>query len=294
MRRFAATIGVVISVLVLGALLLLPTGTTGAAASRLGPTTKSAHVAFEDCPAATTVLTVSIPRLSYSARQAVNVTVTLTNTRATACGESSTSPPPAQVQNQLNVGPCGQLGLEIFNAKGANVYPGNVALHCPAEFGVELPAHSRLRATSSWNQQASYNSTALAPRGAYRLGVSLQLGRAARPPFSFQIRLIGSAKGPLPLTTLPPQSTGPVTVCPEPGPTVPPTPSCAGLVPALPQSPTGGAMPLTPCQGTSATLISATGIALAAPLAVAAQVSAACPTPVVVPRQETIPTIPSR
>ena len=292
MRRLALTAALVISGL-LGILAVLASPRSGAAQARGGATTKSAHIAFEDCPAATTVLTVSIPRLSYSARQPVEVTVRLANTSDTDCGQSASSPPPVQVPNQLNVGPCGQLGLEIFNAKGANIYPGNVAFPCPAEFGVELVAHGHLRTTTSWNQEASYNATTLARRGTYRLSISQQLANPSRTPISFRIKLTGATKGALPTTTLPPQSGGPVTVCPVPPPGSLPAPNCVHISPVWPPAQVPERVP-TPCAGTSATLISVIHSAVVSARASAQRVSAACPTPVVAPHHDTIPTVPPK
>jgi hypothetical protein len=294
MRRLAGQAALVVSGLALGTLVVVPWPGSGAAAPRSGALTTSAHIAFEDCPAATTVLTVSIPRSSYSARQPVLATVTLANTSATNCGQSLNSPPPVQVPDQLSVGPCGPLGLEIFNAKGANIYPGNVAFPCPAEFGVELLAHARLRTTASWDQRASYNSTTLARRGVYRLRISQQLANPSRTPISFRIKLTGTTRGSLPTTTLPPQSGGPATVCPPSIAGSSSTPDCVHISPVSPPTPPTPGQAPTACAGTSATLISVLQRAVVLAGASARRVSAACPTPAVAPHQDTIPTIPSR
>jgi hypothetical protein len=150
--------------------------------------TQSVHLQFENCPAATTILTASEARVSYSNHRLVNINVSITNSSANACG-----PSPEQVAlsgENLVVGPCGEVSVDIDNARGVNVYPGRTGIACPAETGVPVPANGTLTAIASWNQRASYDSTHLAPRGRYELSIQQLL--------DFAIRLTGSSSGPLP------------------------------------------------------------------------------------------------
>jgi hypothetical protein len=233
---------------------------------------QSRHVAFEGCPPATTVVKASLKRLTYTPYQAVTITVSVTNGSGTACGRLS-GQGLIPGQGQLSIGPCGTFGLEVQNAKGTNIYPGTAAFACPAEFGVAVPAHGAVKATTSWNQEASYASKALAGRGKYRLSIVVQMGAPTKGGMiSFPITLTGSSAGSLPAGPLPPESAGPVTVCPEPAGGSAPLLSCAGATPAVPK---GRAVAGPPCQATSATLI-----------------SAACPMPVVTAQPLRIPTTP--
>jgi hypothetical protein len=196
-RIAAATLIALISAALAGGLGTGPAGASPRARTVHAPThrshtasehTPSVHLQFENCPAATTILTASMSRLSFSNHQLVNVDVSITNTSATACGPSPEQVPPAR--EELVVGPCGEVSVDIDTARGVNVYPGTGAIACPAEPGVPVPANGTITAMASWNQRASYDSTHLAPRGRYELSIQHLL--------DFAIRLTGSSSGPLP------------------------------------------------------------------------------------------------
>jgi hypothetical protein len=221
------------SVVAAAAVALLTLATLGVAGSVASGAThavsshheqKSAHVAFETCPSATTILTVSLPHLTYSNKSVVTVHASITNTSGTACGQAPVGTGPA---SQLQITPCGELVMGIDNAQGQNVYPGSGGFGCPAQETVLVPAHTTLRAVTDWNQRASYDSTHLAPRGTYTLRMD-----GALP---FTIRLTGTSTGPLPGPTPAPLplpttfnpcqvsnnlrcTTVPVTPIPPPGP----------------------------------------------------------------------------
>jgi hypothetical protein len=148
---------------------------------------KTVHLAINGCRASTTVLTAAMTRLSYSQHQAVTVNVSLTNNGNAACGVSN---PPVPGGQPLTIGPCGDLSLVIRNGTGKNVYPGQVVFHCAPIFGVEIPAHTSVSTTGTWNQASAYNSKKLASRGKYKVSIAGKL--------TFTITLTGSSKGPLP------------------------------------------------------------------------------------------------
>jgi hypothetical protein len=190
--------------------------------------TESAHVSVSGCPAATTVLSATLSQQSFTQRRAVTASVTLTNTSKSSCGASAQSPP---MSNQFSLGPCGTLPLGVVGPKGKDVYPGHVVLACPAEFGISLGAGASLSTTASWEQEASYGSMKLAPRGHY----TLVIGGVLR----FNITLTGSSRGSLPTittTTLPPSASPAIF---PPGQAVPPRfQFCATLPNAV--APSGG------------------------------------------------------
>jgi hypothetical protein len=169
---------------------------------------KSAHVAFETCPSASTILMVSLPHLTYTNKSVVTVHASITNTSGTACGQAPVGTGPA---SQLEITPCGELFMGMDNAQRQNVYPGTGGFGCPAQETVLVPAHTTLRAVTTWNQRASYDSTHLAPRGTYTLSMDGAL--------QFTIHLTGTSTGPLPgPTALPAPLPATFTPVPSAGP----------------------------------------------------------------------------
>jgi hypothetical protein len=144
--------------------------------------TKSAHFAYGQCPARTTILKASIARLTFAKGQPVVVHVTITNTSATACGDvTSTGSTPAPPPSRVVVGQCGQISLVVDNRKGQNIYPGLQVIMCPFIPGPALPAKGSVSATGAWDQLAyppqhpqPGNAHAVAP-GRYKLTIGGQV-----------------------------------------------------------------------------------------------------------------------
>ncbi|HEY1827946.1 MAG TPA: hypothetical protein VGF87_08000 [Acidimicrobiales bacterium] len=205
MRAFRVVTGVAAIAVVL-AFVGMP-GETGAAAPKAShshstaPLVKSTHFAFDGCRKATTVLSASMARLSYSQHQTVTVNVTVANDGSTTCGQAT----PSLLGGQLSIGPCGDLALIVRSGAGKNIYPGKLAIACPAIFGVSIPGHTSVSTTGSWNQGASFDSKKLAPRGTYKVSIAGKL--------TFTIRLTGSSNGPLPPLALAPPPEPPAIVC---------------------------------------------------------------------------------
>jgi hypothetical protein len=166
----AASIAVVIA----GALTLtlcgpLPLETAAAAAP--SPTLiKSAHVAFENCPARTTILRVTMLNLFYVSYQSILVGISVRNTSGTACGHTYLPRSVALPNLGLQIGPCGSVSMVVKNALGQEVFPGpGDAPSCPQHYSVRLPAHHSLTTVAVWSQQLGLNGQGLVPRGIYRI-----------------------------------------------------------------------------------------------------------------------------
>jgi hypothetical protein len=153
---------------VTAAFLLLVLAATPNEANATAPRTKTTHLIFENCNGGTT-LKVTLPRLTFKADQPVTFNVTISNPSATPCGPSPPVVGLVQGSSGLEVGPCGPVSMAIDNAKKADVYPGHVAIGCPAEFGLLLPAQGSLTATGTWDQKIPFGGSHKAPRGHYRL-----------------------------------------------------------------------------------------------------------------------------
>ncbi len=185
-----------------GALLTASAGeglaSAGAAVVKSSVTlTRSAHVAYETCPAKSVLLTATMRRLTYSQGQPMTVHITVTNTSDTQCGYETTGGTPIGPPRQLTVGQCGEISLVINNAKGQNIYPGRVVINCPDISGPDLPARGSLTATATWNQSAypvqvtNPWTSHPAPTGHYRLiidqRISFPVTITAPPPVSASI-----------------------------------------------------------------------------------------------------------
>ena len=164
----------VVGVIALGGLLLAAPAAASAPAASGSGYVKSGHVAFGSCAANDIEMRVTMPKLSYTARQPVAFTVDVHNVGTTSCdypGPIGTS----------SVGPCASIQMTVHNAKGVNVWPGTINFMCPPPPPRSLSAKAHFSAQGSWNQRFGYISHGLAPRGNYRLIVE---GR-----FSFPIVL---------------------------------------------------------------------------------------------------------
>jgi hypothetical protein len=134
--------------------------------------TRSGHVAFEGCPTKNIVATVSVPA-HPSVGSPVRYTVTLINDGASLCGPTELRVQPARAG--LTVGPCGILPAVVRNGAGVNIYPGPVAFSCPADWFIDIPAHTSVTATGVWpGSQAlgpALPQVSAAPPGRYRIEV---------------------------------------------------------------------------------------------------------------------------
>jgi hypothetical protein len=161
--------------------------------------TRSAHVPFENCSAKNVTLTVSLPERSFAQPSVTKMPVTyqvmLHNAGDTPCGRPV---PGLSLSRSLYVGPCGALSSVVYNAIGANVYPGAAVFACPASNAVYLPAHGTLASTGRWTGYeylARSPGTAAqlrpAPPGAYHLVIgSVGVGAATARPVILAFTLV--------------------------------------------------------------------------------------------------------
>jgi hypothetical protein len=177
----------------LAALTLLPTAAlpttavpavaaTADSTTTTSPTiTRSAHVAYEGCPAKDVVLSVSVNRHTFVTGQPVTYRVSLHNLSGQRCNAPGEQSPPQQSQlggGPLGflLGPCSPLPVIIDNAKGVDVFPGPEAISCPAILGPSLAAHATISTTGTWDQMEGGLRPARiatpAPVGRYRIVVA--------------------------------------------------------------------------------------------------------------------------
>jgi hypothetical protein len=134
--------------------------------SPVAPTViKVGPVDVGDCPPGTIEATVTIPRTVFTVNQPVSVRAVVRNTGTVPCDYAGLSAKPQEA------GPCGMLSMEVENARGLDVWPGNVAYNCQAEFEESIPPKGSVVAVGSWSQDEG----TLAPRGRYRLIVGRKL-----------------------------------------------------------------------------------------------------------------------
>ena len=112
-------------------------------------------------------LTVTVPRHAFLPGQLVQYAVVLRNTSAHAC----TAPGAGLVHGPLAMvlGPCAPVSVRITKAGGADVYPGDVALSCPAILGEPIPPHGSITASGNWDQRSANATRAQLPPGTYTL-----------------------------------------------------------------------------------------------------------------------------
>jgi hypothetical protein len=173
-------------VVVLAVAVLTGVGTepVGAASHRV-PTTisRSAHVAYADCPAKDVELTVTLPSRTYGLGQNVHYLVRLHNLTARTCN-TGTPAQPELGPPVLALGPCSSMPLSIKNARNTQVFPDAGGIACPALLGPSLAPHATLRATGTWDRvEGALRSAHIpmpAPAGRYRLVIA----RAVSVPFT--------------------------------------------------------------------------------------------------------------
>jgi hypothetical protein len=158
------------------ALFALPATATAAAAA--SPLSRTVHAPFGTCKAKQISMKVSLPRLTFTARQAVTVTAVVTNEGTTGCTFNGGGPPidtspsvPQPPAPPLSIGPCSALGMQFDNAKGVDIWPDKAAFSCPALSGRQLTPGDTLKAVGEWNQQLISPEHGRAPRGHYKLVV---------------------------------------------------------------------------------------------------------------------------
>ena len=165
--------------------------------------TRSAHIAYENCPAKDVVLSLSVPRHTYATGQPVTYRVSLHNEsgrRCTVPGAQPSSLLPNANASSLGVtqlgfllGPCSPLPLTIDNAKGVEVFPGPEAISCPAFQGPPLAARATISTTGTWDQVVGGGLRPArlptpAPAGLYRIEVGTKV--------SVPISLVGGPPTP--------------------------------------------------------------------------------------------------
>jgi hypothetical protein len=148
---------VLAAVAVLAAAALVPPAIDAAAAGAATTpgsafVVRSGHVPYESCLAADVTLTVSVPRRTFAPGQLVRYAVALKNDSAHAC----TAPFAGLAHGPLPLvlGPCSPVSVRITNATGGDVYPGHVALGCPAIIGEPIPPHQSIFTAGSWDQRS--------------------------------------------------------------------------------------------------------------------------------------------
>ncbi len=222
MRRLATALLVTLTVAIAGAIGLLAGPPGAGAATRATPAspptiTRSARVAYLSCHAPGVLLTASIQRAAFAPGQLVTYRVSIRNLSHTACGYANgiTATTNPVIGGKGLLGPCGALSVVIDDERGSQVYPGPIALSCPALLGPGLQAGRTITATGTWNPSLQIDGVArpgYAPTvrpGVYHMVVD---GKVTLP-----IDLEGSPNVLSPPGTLPP-STSPPAPPPVPSP----------------------------------------------------------------------------
>jgi hypothetical protein len=245
MRRAlaAATAAIAIAVATSTAMTVIAAGPASAKNSKL---VKSAHVAFESCPIATTLMKATLLGTNFSANQPILVGISVRNESNHACGHAPRSSNPLSSLG-IEIGPCGNVSLRVENAQRHNVFPGPGDVpSCTLQFSVRLRAHQSLSTVGVWNQQLGLNGQTRVPAGTYRIIIDNKI--------TFSITLT-SPSGPVvpgaPNTT--PPSPGPcgsffnlIASAPTPTPATTTTTTTTTPIPTGPKCPIGQVAPPTP------------------------------------------------
>ncbi|MCL4423351.1 MAG: hypothetical protein M1115_09370 [Actinobacteria bacterium] len=129
------------------------------------PLTEQGYVQLPQCPTARVLMTVSVNTLSLPAGTPLRVQATATNLGSSTCELAGY--PYMAVQE---IGPCGVIGMKVVNASGSDIWPGNIAINCPAEQSLPLVPGHEITAAGSWSQ-ISWSSAKVTP-GRYHLIVA--------------------------------------------------------------------------------------------------------------------------
>lgn len=237
---------------------LLAQPTTAAATTRAEPSpsalSRSAHVAYLNCPARDVLLTGSVQRQSFATGQPVSYTVSIHDLSHTACGYANGVTVPTNAINPAAglLGPCGEVPVQVENSRGSVVYPA-VGVGCPLILGPPLAAGQTITTTGTWDQIAwgitalQRGAGALVPRGEYRLlidrKVTLPIDLTG-PPFISPPATLPPRTNPLPAPSTPAQPLPNL-----PAPTIPSTsPPSTTTTTTAPTAPTTPTAPSTPSE----------------------------------------------
>ena len=158
-------------------------GADGAAHGSPPRLAQAGHVAFWDCPAATTELLVALNTLTLHPGRSLDVTFAVRNGATTACTYTALFAEGAagRTSTTLKAGPCGSVGYEIVGPHQRNVWPGDRVVNCPALGFAQLAPGATVTGTGSWDQTRP-DSAERVPVGNYTLVVSRR--------FSFPIHVV--------------------------------------------------------------------------------------------------------
>jgi hypothetical protein len=146
-----------------------PASATVAARQGSAGRSESARFSFENCPARTTILRATIAKRMFRYGEPVVMHIALSNVSAKPCGTPGPAVPMGPLP--LTAGPCAVISVQVNTSKGVDLFPGPVAIPCPAPFPLFLHAHQTLTTTDQWAQTASLTSGSRvhASPGNYRL-----------------------------------------------------------------------------------------------------------------------------
>jgi hypothetical protein len=177
-------------------------GAAGASTSKSGVQVQSGNAPFGSCGASDIEMLVTIPRTSFTRAQPVNVSVLVRDIGKSTCNFQRPGPVPAPgspaATENVSIGPCGAMAMEVKNKKGTDIWPGKGFFSCPllSSGGGGLEPGKTLTASGTWDQEAvvtpseinsSIKATGsspgqkLAPKGAYTLVIDNR--------FTFHLRL---------------------------------------------------------------------------------------------------------
>jgi hypothetical protein len=133
---------------------------------------RTAHVAFWECPAKSTSVLVAVDALVLHPGQTLHLSFIAKNLGQAAC--SYVAPyagvVPGPTAAALAMGPCGSLPFVVDNKHGHNVWPGTAAFACPALGYAQLASGQVVQGTGSWDLTRG-GSTAHVPPGTYTVVV---------------------------------------------------------------------------------------------------------------------------
>jgi hypothetical protein len=173
-RRAVSKVPIAILVIVMAMAASVSTAVTGArpaAASK--PSTaliKTTRVAFENCPARSTVMKVTMLGLTFSTNEPILVGISIRNDSDKACGHLSLPRSAPLASLGIQIGPCGNVSMVVEDAQRHEVFPGpGDAPSCAQRFSVRVPAHHSVASVGVWSQQLGLHGQTPVPRGIYRI-----------------------------------------------------------------------------------------------------------------------------
>lgn len=133
---------------------------------------RTAHVAFWECPAKSTSVLVAVDALVLHPGQTLHLSFIAKNLGQTAC--SYVAPyagvAPGPTAAALTMGPCGSLPFVVDNTHDHNVWPGTAAFACPALGYAQLAPGQVVQGTGSWDLTRGGSTAPVAP-GTYTVVV---------------------------------------------------------------------------------------------------------------------------